>query len=303
MPLSGSGEPYGFTIERGKGTSDHIRPSSGALIVTSGYFEALGIPILRGRAFVDQDLENNASVMVINQTLARQLWPREDAVGKRVSFGPRIPEMEIIGIAADVRNEGLREEPAGTIYVPISIFQRSTLKIFLRTQGDPRMLIPVARAAIRQIDPDQPISEIQPLNEAISESASRPRFYAWMLALFAALALTLAGSGLYAILSYGIAQRRREIGVRLALGAQRRDVLGLVLRDGLGAAALGAVLGLLLAAAASRVLGSLLYEVQPLDPEVFASAPLFLLIVAALASLRPALRASRTDPIEALRSA
>ena len=210
--------------------------------------------------------------------------------------------MEIIGVAADVRNDGLREEPAPAIYVPISIFQRSTLKIFVRSTLDPRALIPAVRAAIHEIDPDQPISEIQPLTQAISEGASRPRFYAWMLALFAALALTLAGSGLYAILSYGIAQRRREVEIPPALGAQRRDVVGLILRDGLGAAALGTVLGLACAAATSRVLASQLYDVRPLDLEVFGAVPVFLLAVWVLTSLRPALRAARTDPMDALRS-
>ena len=302
MPFSDGGERYGFTIERRQGTSEIIRPPAGALIVTPGYFEALGIPILRGRDFADRDLETMTRVVIVNSSLAHQLWPTDDAVGKRVRFGPRVAEMEIIGVAADVRHQGLREPPAAAIYVPISIFQRPSLTIFVRARTDPRTLIPAVRAVIRRIDPDQPISEIETLTQAISEEASRPRFYALMLALFAALALTLAGSGLYAILSYGIAQRRREIGVRMALGAEARDVLRLVLADGLGSAALGTAVGLVLAAAASRLLASLLYEVHPLDLEVFAAVPLFLLLVAAAAALHPAWTASRTDPMKALRS-
>ncbi len=300
MPLSGGGEPYRVSVPGRAEPPDLIQPVSGVLIVTPGYFAALGIPIVKGREFTEGDLSTKARVLVVNQALARQLWPGEDPIGKALMFGRS--RIEIIGVAGDVRHEGLRARAGSAIYVPISLFPRSSLKIFLRTAGDPLAVASSARAAIRSLQPDQAISDIAPLAEAVSETAAQPRFVATMLLIFAALALLLAGSGLYAVTSYGVAQRTREIGVRMALGADRRDVLLLVVSEALKTSAVGLVLGLAASAAASRLLGGLLFGIGPFDVSVLTAATLFLLAASVLASSAPAVRASRLDPMAALRT-
>ena len=301
LPLSGGGEAYRIRLPGEKDPSALIQPAAGTIIVTPGYFEALGIPILRGRSFTDRDISTSVPVVLVNQALARQLWPGSDAIGKRMVFGRKI-QYEVIGIAGDVRHEGLRSAPGGAIYGPISHFPRGTLKIFLRASGDPRALASSARAAIRAFEPEQTVSEVAPLTESVSQSVSRPRFYATLLAIFAGLAIVMAGSGLYAVLSYGIARRTREIGVRIAMGASARDVVLMVSREGLATSALGIAVGLAASVAASRLLGSLLFDVRPFDPAILAATALFLLAVAAAASAAPAFRASRVDPMAALRA-
>jgi predicted permease len=300
MPLAGGGEPYVFRADGRASTSEPFTPASGALIVTPGYFAALGIPILRGRGFTEQDMSASAPVLVVNQTLARELWPGQEAVGKALRVGRT--RFQVIGVAADVRHEGLPHRPGTAIYVPMSRFPRSSLKVFLRTARDPGSLAAAVRAAVHDLEPDQPVSDMLPLSDVVDASVLRSRFYASTLGIFAGLALLLAGSGLYAVLSYRIARRTREIGVRMALGAGRREVLLLVAREGIGSCAAGILIGLVLSAAATRLLGSLLFDVRPLDPLVFGLVPLFLLTVAAIASCAPALRAARVDPIRALRS-
>jgi ABC-type antimicrobial peptide transport system permease subunit len=188
------------------------------------------------------------------------------------------------------------------MYVPMSHFPRGSLKLFLRTTGDPLSVAGAARAAIRGLEPDQGISDVQPLADSVSETVSGPRFYAAMLVIFAALALLLAGSGLYAVTSYGIAQRTREIGVRMALGADRSNVLAMVVREALKTSAAGLVLGLIASAAAGRLLGSLLFGVQPFDLSILGAVAVFLMAASLLASSAPAVRASRLDPMTALRA-
>jgi predicted permease len=301
MPLSGGGEKYRISAERPGEPLRPMQPASGAVIVTTGYFAALGIPIVKGRDFTDQDFETQAAVLLVNQALARQLWPGEDPIGKKVMFGPKLG-LEVIGLTPDVRHAGLRAGPGGAMYVPMSRFPRGSLKIFLRTTGNPLSVAGAARAAIRGLEPDQGIADIQPLAESVAETVSGPRFYAAMLVIFAALALLLAGSGLYAVTSYGIAQRTREIGVRMALGADRSNVLLMVVTEALKTSAAGVVLGLVASAAASRLLGSLLFGVQPFDLSILSSVALFLVAASLLASSAPAVRASRLDPMTALRA-
>jgi predicted permease len=302
MPLSGGGEKYRIAVEQPGGQPlVPVQPADGAVIVTTGYFSALGIPIVKGRDFTEHDMETQAPVLLVNQALARQLWPGEDPIGKKVMFGKKTG-LEVIGLTADVRHAGLRASPGGAMYVPTSRFPRGSLKIFLRTTGNPLAVAGAARAAIRALEPDQGISDIQPLSESVSETVSGDRFFAILLVVFAALALLLAGSGLYAVTSYGIVQRTREIGVRMALGADRRDVLRLVVGEALKTSALGLALGLAASVLASRLLASLLFGVKPFDPGVLAAVSVFLMAASVLAASAPALRASRLDPMAALRA-
>jgi putative ABC transport system permease protein len=299
-PFSGGGEPYGFVVDGRPEPQTRIMPESGAFIVTPGYFAALGIPVLAGRGFEQDDLDRHRPVLVVSDSVARRVWPGDRAVGKVVRMGPKM-KFEVIGIAGDVRQDGVELPARGAMYVPASLFPRSTFKVFLRFTGDPSGLGSAARAAIWSVDKDQPISDIRMLPQILASSIARPRFFMLLLVGFGAAALALAAIGLYGTLSYGIRQRRREIGIRMALGADARDVLALILREGTGLAALGITLSIPAALVLSRLLEGLLFDVRPADPIVLALVALFLMSVAILASWLPALSAARIEPSVALR--
>jgi putative ABC transport system permease protein len=300
MPGKGGGEPYAFFVDGRPEAEARIKPAAGTFIVMPGYFAALGIPLRAGRGFEEGDLEHRRQVLVVSESIAREAWPGRSAVGQTLRIGPR-SNFEVIGVAGDVRQEGLERRPGGAIYVPSTFFPRSTFKAFLRTSGDPSALASAARAAIWSVDRDQPISGVATLPQVFSDSVARPRFFMLLLVGFGAAALSLSALGLYGTLSYGIRQRRREIGIRMALGAGRRDVLRLVLGEGARLSLLGVALAVPAALALSRLMAGLLFEVRPADLSVLALVALFLLAVAAAASWFPARRAARTDPSTALR--
>jgi len=300
MLFKGGGEPYAFALPGKLDRASAIHPESGAFIVTPGYFAALGIPILAGRAFTTADIETEKRVLLVNRTLARQIWPGEDPVGKTVFFGPKSP-FTVIGVAGDVRQDGLARRAGGAIYVPTSLFPRGTIKFYLRSAQEPAALAAAARAAIARIDPQQPVSEIATLEDVRSETVARPRFLTWLLAAFGGLAVGLAVLGVYGLLSYAVAQRTREIGVRIALGASSRRILRLVVGEGALLCAAGAALAIPAGLAGGRLVRSVLFGVHPADPAVFAVASLFLVAVAAAAAALPARRAASIDPMEALR--
>ncbi|MEO8429930.1 MAG: ABC transporter permease [Acidobacteriota bacterium] len=300
MPMSGGGEPYGFRIEGRPEAESKARAGDGAFIVTPGYFAALGIPLVAGRDFSRADMDQSRLVAVVSRSVASASWPGQNPIGKRLALGPDT-RLEVIGVAGEVRHAGLARPSEGAIYVPASLFPRSTMKIFLRFTGAPAPLVSAARQAIWSVNRNQPISEIATLPDVLSRSVARPRFFVALLVGFGAAALALAALGLYGTLSYGIRQRTREIGIRLALGAEGRDILLLVLREGAVLVLLGVALAAPVSIAAARLLGGLLYEVRPNDPVVMSAVPVFLVSVAVSASFFPARKASRTDPIVALR--
>ena len=299
LPLHGGGEAYKFTVE-GRGDVGTIAPEAGTVIVTPGYFAALGIPVLRGRDLRESDIESGALVLHVNNALARRVWGDADPIGKALLLGEN--RLEVVGVVGDVRNEGLALPPRGTIYVPTSIFPRSSMKIFLRTASDPAALATAVRAAIRGIDPDLPISRVAPLPEIVSATVARPRFLMLLVAGFAAAALLLAALGIYGVISFGVAQRTREIGIRMALGADRASVRRLVVSEGMALAAGGLGLGVVAGLVLSRALRSVLFEVPPGDPATLAAVAALLAGVAFLACSIPAMRAANLDPQAALRS-
>ena len=276
--------------------------STGFNVVAPNYFRTMETTLLRGREFTEADREGAPGIAILNETLAARLWPNEDALGKRVSVaGPKGPFLEVVGVARNSKYRTLGETPRPYVYLPLSQSYDPKMTLVVRTTGEPKAIAPIVREQIRALNANLPIADVQTLREQLELTLLPSRIAAWTLGAFGALALLLAGIGIYGVVSYGAAQRTREIGVRMALGAKEKDVLGLVLWDGLIVIGAGLAIGLLLAAVATRVIASFLYGVGATDPLTFIAVPLLLGSVALLASYVPARRAVKVDPLVALR--
>jgi predicted permease len=276
--------------------------STGFNVVGPNYFRTMGTTLLRGREFTDADREGAPGTVVINETLAARLWANEDALGKRVSIaGPEGPFLEVVGVARDSKYRTLGEVARPYVYLPLNQSYDPKMTLVVRTTGEPKAITPVVREQIRSLNANLPLADVQTLREQLELTLLPSRIAAWTLGGFGVLALLLAGIGIYGVVSYGAAQRTREIGVRMALGAKERDVLGLVLWDGLIVIGAGLAIGLLLAAAATRVIAAFLYGVGATDPLTFVVVPFLLGVVALVASYVPARRAVKVDPLVALR--
>jgi putative ABC transport system permease protein len=270
--------------------------------VSPSYFETMGITILRGRGFTARDVATSPPVAVINEAVAEQLWPGQEAVGKRFVRTWGGPPLEVIGVARDAKYRNLFEQRRLTFYQPLTQDYQAALVVHLRPTGDPMALAGPLQHAVRALDPDLPVYRIQPLAERLAGSLGQQRTAATLIGGFGALALLLAAIGLYGAIAYSATQRTREFGIRIALGAQTPDVLRQVLREGMMLGVLGLALGLVGAVAITRVLRSQLFGVTPTDPLSFTVVSLLLLVVVLVASLVPAKRATRVDPMVALRS-
>jgi len=276
--------------------------STGFNVVGPNYFKTMETPLLRGRDFADTDRKGAPGVVVLNETLAATLWPGEDALGKHVSVsGPEGPFLEVVGVARDGKYRSLGETPHPYIYQPLLQSYDPNMTLIVRTTGEPQSVAPAVREQIRTLDANLPIADVKTLRDQLDLSLFPSRVAAWTLGGFGVLALLLAAIGIYGVVSYSVAQRTREIGVRMALGAKEKDVLRLVLGEGLFVIAVGLGLGLLLAAAATRVIAGFLYGVGATDPVTFAGVPLLLGFIALGASYIPARRAAKVDPLVALR--
>ena len=270
--------------------------------VTPDYFHLLGIPLLRGRLFSDLDNDRAPQVAAINEAMARTYWPNGDPLGKRLKLGSEKPSwLTVVGVIADARTESLAEASVPQIYLSLYQTPAKDLAIFLRGQLDPAAIPAEVREQVQSVDPEVPVFGAETLDEALSTSLSERRFSMEMVALFALTALLLAGLGIYGTISYLVSERTHEIGIRLALGAQRGKILEIVLREGLGLAIAGAVVGLVSALIASHLMAGLLYGVRPTDPLTFVGVTLVLTAVALAACCIPAMRAMRVDPLVALR--
>jgi predicted permease len=302
----GYNTPLSVTDSRCVAADAGARPRrAGSDIVAAGYFDTLAIPILRGRAFAAQDRQGAPQVVVVNETFARRYWPGKNAVGQSVWLGcevkkPRIVA-EVVGVARDAKYGSLDEPPEPFVYRPLAQDWDGFMTLIVHTAGSPEKFTAPLRGALAGLDPNLRVYEIQTLEEYASGSLWRVRWQAALLAVFGGLAMLLAAVGLYGVVAYTVAQQTRELGIRMAIGAQRGDVLWMVLGRGLGLTAVGIAIGLLLSAAATRLLGGLLYGMSPLDPVSFAAASLAWTAVAMLASYVPARRAMKVDPLVALR--
>ncbi|HEU5451374.1 MAG TPA: ABC transporter permease [Terriglobales bacterium] len=300
LPLYGGGEPFGFKVTNSRGQQQEVTPTAGAFIVTQGYFEALKIPLVAGRTFTQADLAEKRMVVVLSHNLAQSLWPGENPVGKFVDFS-KTARVQVIGVVGDVRSEGLNKPSGTAMYVPSSLAPRQKLDLFVRTAGDPLSVAGAVRQAIQQFEPDQAISNIAPLQQAVQETVAQPRFFSTVLTAFGAVALLLAALGIFGVISYNVRQRTREIGIRMALGASRGDVLAMVLAKAATLLAIGAAVGMAAALGAGRLLSGLLYGVGAADPQALLASVAILAAVAVSAAMIPALRATHVDPMVALR--
>jgi predicted permease len=300
VPLEASFSTRPF-VPDGETYDERRTPEADITEVDTEYFRTLDVPILRGRNFTTHDDRDSARVAIVSEALAKRFWPGQDAVGRRFRFGDATrTAIEVIGVAKDTRVRTLGEDPRPYVYLPY-LQNPNSKQIVLRTSGDPAALVPAVRREIQLFDPEMPIMSLQTMSEHLGFILYLPRAGAWMLGIFGGLALVLAAMGLYGVIASAVAQRTREIGIRMALGATPRDVLRVVMRDGLILVSVGVAGGLLLAAFAVQPLSGYLYRIRGLDPLAFSVQSLLLIASAFAAMLVPAWRAIRVQPTQALR--
>ncbi len=308
LPLSGMNSNASFEIEGRPRASDEVAQNADYRMVSLNYFRALGIPLLEGRYFAATDREDVPGVVIINQAMKHDFWPGEEALGKRINLGvPGSPWLTIIGIIKDVKHKALNvtSKPefyflhSQNAYKALGIYR--SLTVAVRGMAEPVALTGVVKSAVQAIDKDVPVAKVETMERILSSSVAQPRFTMLLLGIFAIVALALAAVGIYGVMAYSVGQRKHEIGIRMALGAQRRDVVRLIVGQGMGMAVIGIGIGLSLAFALTRVMSGLLFEVSTTDTPTFVVISLLPLAVALAASLLPAWRALKVDPMEALR--
>ena len=307
QPFSESGGQAGFELEDAAPLPDRERPRAQISIASPDTFAALGVPLAGGRSFTEADVEDAPGVVVVNQAFARKFWPGGNPIGRRITFDQRTetnaPEWStVVGVVGDTRPRALDQSPQPTLYFSYHQFSLPFMTVVVRGTDDTAAVTREIRTHLRALDPNLPIDEVRTLAAAASRSTAQPRFRTYVLTGFAAISLLLAATGLYGLLSYSVTQRAREIGVRMALGAKPRDVLRLVVREGMALVAAGAVAGVIAAAAAGRLVASLLFGVSATDPLTYAAVVALLGAVGCAACCLPAFRAARVSPISALRS-
>jgi putative ABC transport system permease protein len=300
LPLIGTGARVGTWFEGRSAPPPGGRPSIPIASVSSGYFETLGIPLRRGRAFIDADGESTARVVIVNQAFADQFFPGQDPLGKNITFGAGDLH-QIVAIAGNVRQQGLRAESAPTMYVPYHQFPETEIFLILRSSLARAPLSTAATSVIRAMDPDIPPYDVATMRDRLAEALSTQRANMMLMGLFAALALLLAAIGIFGVIAYMVNRRSLEIGIRMALGAQHNDVLRMVMGHGMILTLAGIAIGLGGALAATRALRTLLFEISPSDPWTLAAAAVLFAGVAAAACYIPARRAVRVDPMTTLR--
>jgi len=305
LPFDGSRSQVVFTAE-GAESDDRSRvPTSQITMASPRYFEVMGIRLLRGRTFLDQDDAKGAPVVVVTGSIARRSWPGQDPIGKRIHLGgpqSQSPWMTVVGVVDEVRTGRLEDSPRPTLYRPLKQASNLALSIVVKTDADPDSLATALGAQVRSVDPDLPTYGVQTMERILAKAAAARRFSTQMLGAFAILALVLAAVGIYGVMAFVVGQRTREMGIRIALGAHPRAVTRLMLREALALAVGGIVIGAVAARVATRLLAGLLFEVPAHDPVTYTLIAVVLTATAALAAWRPARRAASVDPIAALRA-
>jgi putative ABC transport system permease protein len=270
--------------------------------IGGNYFGAMGMSLLAGRGFTESETWERGEAVVVNQEMASVLWPAGDALGSRIGPSPKGPWLEVVGIVSNARETGIRQEPEAAMYLPYVVAPVPTMTLLVRSPNDPDALVGPVREAFRSQDSTQPVPGLASLSEHVYRALGEPRFHADLLSLFAGLALMLATVGIHGVVADAVRHRKREIGIRMALGARAGDVLRMTWSEGMWPVLAGLSLGLVGAALLSRTLGSFLYGVSPIDPLSFLGVPVLFVSVASVANFLPALSATRVDPVETLRS-
>jgi putative ABC transport system permease protein len=304
LPLTGLLESGGFTIEGRPKPERGRSPSADYLVIEGRYFRAMGIGVAEGRAFDSRDRADGVPAVIVNRAFVREHFPGEPALGRRIVPGfdftgaPRT----IVGIVEDAKQTSLDAEPRAAMYVPEAQMAYPFLAIVARTDGEPRALLPALRRELAALDPKLALADVRTMDEVFAESLARQRFSTTVLVAFALSALLLALVGLYGVIALSVGQRTREIGVRTALGARPRDLLTLVLGEGVRITAIGLALGIVVALGVTRVLGALLYGVSVTEWSIYAACAVLVAVVATVATVVPARRAMRVSPTEAMRA-
>jgi putative ABC transport system permease protein len=277
------------------------RPIFTVQTLSPGYIETMRIPMLHGRYFTAHDDPQAPRVAIVNQALARRYWPGANPVGKHILVGRMTQPVEVVGVVGDVHNGNLAADPQPEIDLPFAQLPWAAMNLIVRASGDPHTLVPAVRAQVLAVDRDQPVTAVATMDEVLDAASGESRLLTWLLGGFALCAMVLCAVGIYGTISYAVAERTAEMGIRIALGATQADILRLVIRRGLVLAGIGIVVGVAGALAAAQMLASLLYHVSATDPVIFVASALLFTAIAVLASYIPARRATRVDPIVALK--
>jgi putative ABC transport system permease protein len=301
LPFFGGGDGNIFAAEGSEPKSNEPVPTSWWRDVSPGYFKTMGIPIIRGRAFQASDSETSLRVAIVDENFARANWPNGDPIGKRIHFAWGGPSMTVVGVAASIKHRRLDEDAATYVYWPTSQDIQDSMYLVVRTTVKPSAITSSVRAQVSALDADLPLFEVTTMEEAVARSLGTRRLTSSLLIGFAVTALLLASLGVYGVTSLNVGSRTNEFGIRLALGAQAKDLLKLVLSQAALLALTGAAIGLIASFAVGRFISTLLYGVNATDPLTFFSIALLLVIISLLACWLPARRAAKVDPLLALR--
>jgi putative ABC transport system permease protein len=279
-------------------------PVAGYQMVSPGFFEAAGVPVVAGRDVAMTDTRDRPRIAVVNEAFAAQHWPGESAIGKRFRFDrdPGAPRIEVAGVVRNLRHNGPEAPPRAEFYLPYAQSSFSFMAVVVKAHGDPAALAEPVRQAVVLLDPEQPVSRVMTMAAHLQNDLAQPRFLSQLTLVFGGLALVLAAIGIYGVMAWSVTARTREFGVKLALGAQPGGLMRQILREGFAVVAIGALVGVAIAAGLSRLLASLLFETSPTEPGAYVTAAATVFVVALIAIAIPAQRAMRIDPIRSLRS-
>jgi putative ABC transport system permease protein len=305
LPLLG-GWQSSFNVEGKPEPPPGQRPSADIARVTADYFKAMGVRVLQGRVFDERDRAEAPPVCIVDETFASTHWPNQTPLGKRVKFGPlddkTSPWLEVVGVVAHVKNYGVDESSRVELYMPYLQNSVGSLTLVVRTANDPSALSASVRQAVKGVDADVPVFSVRTLDALVADRTAQRRLAVLLISVFAGVALLLAAVGIYGVMSYAVAQRTQEFGIRMALGAEQEHILKMVLRHGTTMAVLGVAIGLVAAFGLARLITTLLFQTSAADPPTFSAVPVGLMLVALVACYLPARRATRVDPMVALRN-
>jgi putative ABC transport system permease protein len=305
-PFSGNWSTGSFNVEGHQVPPNQPRPWGDIRAVSPGFFDAIGAQLVKGRAFDATDIPGGVRTAVVDEEFVQRYWPKDDPIGKRITFNnftdTSITWINVVGVVRHTKHEALDAAARIQLYLPYAQSSGRGATVIVRTAGDPLAMTSAVRTAVQQIDRDMPLARVQTMEAMINSSTAQQRLITAFLFSFSIVALLLASIGIYGVMSYSVAQRSQELGIRMALGAERSKVLSLVLWQGMTHAILGVAIGLLGALLLSGTLRTMLYEIDPRDPPTFGMVAVILTAVALVATLVPALRATRVDPVTALRN-